>query len=213
MEHYKSFEEKGEFFKFGNMKIDNDKDFNHYTQLLMVQYSKEDFIFRGLSNAKYKLFNSAQRFWEIINPDRVHDDVAYDNFIIEMISKCKKWNQGTVTNILKTYNVDEKNSIAYLSFMQHFGIKTPLLDFTKNPNKALFFAVHDIQDFKESDNEIDNYFSIYYTYQANAAYEIFESVFEKNRSSKPDEQFDYLNVSKNGIILISDSREDFKIII
>lgn len=214
MDIYNNFEEKGKYFKFGEMKIDTNQKFDHYTRLLMLQYSKEDFIFRGVSEAKYKLYNSAQRNWfSIAQNDTYQDEEKYDNYIISLMTECKKWNSGTVPNFLKSYGISENNSIAYLSFMQHFEIPTPLIDFTKSPNKAIFFAVDSIpENFIESENEIDNYFSIYYTYQDNVAYEIFNSVFEKNRNNRNEGDFDYEDLTKNNIILISDKNEEFKII-
>jgi hypothetical protein len=214
LETYKSFEEKENFFQFGGMKIDTIERFNHFTHLLMVQYSKGDFIFRGLSEAKYKLFNSAQRKWkEITNREDLSNESKYDDFIISLIGECKHWNSGTVNNLLKTYGISENNSIAYLSFMQHLGIPTPLMDFTKNPNKALFFAVNSIpEDFKESGDEIENYFSVYYTYQNNTAFEIFHTVMEKNRESRSSGEFDYLDLTRNSIILISDRKVEYQIV-
>jgi len=214
MDTYTSFEEKDKYFKFGGIKIDNDKDFDHYTHLLMIQYSKKDFIFRGVSEAKYKMYNSAQRIWNSINNEEtVVNEEEYDRFIIKLMTECKKWNSGTIPNLLNTYNIKINNSIAYLSFMQHFGLPTPLIDFTKNPNKAIFFAVDSLPDYyKKSLHEIDNYFSIYYTYQNNRAYEIFSDVFDKNRQNKLEGEFDYEDVTKNGTILLSDSRTEFKIV-
>jgi hypothetical protein len=214
MDTYKTFEEKDTYFQFGGLKIDNDKDYDHYTKLLMYQYSKKDFIFRGVSEAKYKLYNSAQRLWEKISNDSTFtDDELYDSFIISLMAECKKWNAGTIPNLLRTYEVKENNSFAYLSFMQHFGLPTPLIDFTKNPNKAIFFAVESIGDsYEQSNAEIENYFSIYYTYQNNMAYDIFSHVFEKNRKNKQEGEFDYEDVTRNGAVLLSDSVKEFKIV-
>ena len=101
LDNYTSFEEKGQYFKFGEIKIDNNEAFNHYSQLLAVQNENQDFVFRGLSEAKYKLYNSAQRLWDIVHPEDSGNEDPYDDFIIEMISKCKKWNQGTLPRLLE----------------------------------------------------------------------------------------------------------------
>jgi hypothetical protein len=214
MNTYKTFEEKELYFKFGGLKINTNKNFDYYTNLLMLQYSKEDFIFRGLPEAKYKLFNSAQRNWfQIASEETYQNEEMYDDYIISLMSECKKWNSGTVPNLLKTYGISDKNSIAFLSFMQHFELPTPLIDFTKNPNNAIFFAIDSIpDDFNESDIEIDNYFSIYYTFQNNTSYEIFKSVFDKNRTNIKIGEFDYEDLTKNGILLISDKNIEFSIL-
>ena len=215
MDTYNSFEEKDQYFKFGGLKIDTDKDFKHYSLWLQVQFSKEDFIFRGVPEAKYKIFSSAQRKWHEIasKTDDYFDEEKYDNFIISLMKKCKEWNLGTVPNLLNTYNINENNAIAYLSFMQHYEMPTPLIDFTKKPNKALFFAVNSIPDkISESSIEINNYFSIYYAYQTNPAYEIFKHIFDENRENNVNGEFNYEDLTKNGITLITDRIDEFKIV-
>ena len=214
METYESFDEKDKYFKFGGKKIDSIENFNHYTELLIKQYSTKDFVFRGVSEAKFKLYNSAQRNWsDIADKEKYLDELEYDNFIVNLMTECKKWNYGTIPNLLKTYNIKENNSIAYLSFMRHFEIPTPLLDFSKNPNKALYFATEDIpENFIESENDMENYFSIYSTYQNNTAYEIFRSVFDKNRTNRNYGEFDYNDLTKNSMALISESDKEFCIL-
>jgi FRG domain len=214
MEMYSSFEEKGTFFQFGEVKIDNDKDFNHYTHLLAIYHHKKDFVFRGLSESKYKLYNSAQRVWgQIASEEHVEDGDRYDAFVIDLISECKKWNISTVPNFLKTYGIHENNSVAYLGFMQHYGIPTPLLDFTKNPHKALYFAIEALpNEFVDSQNEMENYFSVYYSYENNSAFESFAHVFAKNREKKASGEFDYSDLTKNGIFLASERTEEFKVV-
>ncbi|MDR1737234.1 MAG: FRG domain-containing protein [Candidatus Symbiothrix sp.] len=214
MEEYNSFEEKGIYFIFGDVRIDNDKDFNYYTDLLQVQYAQKNFIFRGVSEAKFKMFNSAQILWEKNSSEEdYYDENKYDELIIFLMDECKKWNFGSIPNYFKTYSISDKNAVAYLSLMRHYGIPTPLIDFTKNPNNALYFAVESISDkCRESHYEIDNYFSIYYTYQTNMAYDSFQDVFNKNRENKKAGEFDYSDLTKNGIVLITDDIDEFKIV-
>jgi hypothetical protein len=214
METYHSFEEKDVFFKFGGNKIDNESDFIKCTNLLFAQDSRNTYIFRGMPEAKFKIFNTAQRAWfEISDTVDFSDEEKYDNFIVKLLTECKKWNSGTVPNLLKTYEVNEKNSISYLSFMQHFGLPTPFVDFTKNANNALYFAVESLPyDYRESENEIDNYFSIYYNFQDNTFFEGFNEIFNLNRGNKNSGEFDYQDLTKNGIILITDEIKEFKIL-
>jgi hypothetical protein len=49
----------------------------------------------------------------------------------------------------------------YMSFMQHFGLYTPFLDFSYNMEKSLFFA-QDKMDNNESEIDIENYVSLYW---------------------------------------------------
>ena len=48
----------------------------------------------------------------------------------------------------------------YISLLQHYGAPTPLLDFTHGLNIALYFALDGMKN-ASSNNDIDNYFSLY----------------------------------------------------
>jgi hypothetical protein len=172
-----------------------------------------DFIFRGVDEAKYKMFNSAQREWLSKNyAQDEYDNIHYDAFIINKIQKAKEWNNGTILNLFKTYKISEYDSLAFLAFLQHYQIPTPLLDFTSDPLNALYFAVEKINYVTESPNEIDNYFSIYCNYQNNSSFEIFYDVYLKNKSNVEKNVLDYEYLTLNNILLITDRYEEFKIL-
>jgi len=53
------------------------------------------------------------------------------------------------------------NDLLLLSFLQHYGAPSPLLDFTTDPKVALFFALEHMQGTSSRSQGIENYFSIY----------------------------------------------------
>ena len=91
--------------------------------------------------------------------------------------------------------------------MQHFGVPTPLLDFTFNPYVALFFAVDNIQ-YLPSDNEIDNYFSLYYTYSDAYVFDSWKYVFDKSLEKK---SISYESIEANCMNILLPENELYKI--
>ncbi|MCS4303327.1 FRG domain-containing protein [Chryseobacterium sp. BIGb0232] len=210
LEEYKTFEEKKDFFKNGDSKLD--KNVQKIFELIKgFQETGSGFIYRGCGEAKYKLYNSAQRMY--INQElhkQVADDMIsehYKDFISNLISATKRWNNEVVKKLLINSGIDENNDLAYLSYMQHFGVPTPFLDYTNNPYVALFFAIDGI-NFTPSDNEIDNYFSLYFTYKSNTAFLTWQMVFDKNIKEK---DISYESIDLNCMSIILPETEFYKI--
>lgn len=92
--------------------------------------------------------------------------------------------------------------------MQHYGLPTPFLDFSYNPYVALFFAIDNIK-FSPSDDPIDNYFSLYYSYEENTAFAAWKYVFNKSFES---EDIPYEKVNDNFMSIIVPNEEIYKIV-
>lgn len=210
LEEYNSLEEKAPFFNNGGVPIDVniEKIFTNIEEFLK---KGDTFFFRGCSEAKYKLYNSAQRIYigqelhKQVASDRISEH--YTNFISNLIESCKQWNKGVVKNLLVSSGIDENNSLAYLSYMQHFGVPTPFLDYTFNPYVALYFATES-SAYVASDNEIDNYFSFYYTYSKATAFKGFKYVFDKNLEK---ENISYESIAWNEMSILLPDSELYKI--
>lgn len=99
-------------------------------------------VFRGEANSTWKLKTSI---------DRISDSVSIFPFSekesISQIIRTKR-----IYDELKDLN--SKNYLEILSFLQHHGVPTRLLDFTKSPYIALYFAFEDL-------NQNSEYASIY----------------------------------------------------
>jgi FRG domain len=210
---YKDIAEKAKYFHNGDIKIVINVD-SIFEKLDELQ-STGDFIFRGSNEAKYKMYNSAQRHYithelfKQIKPENIPEH--YNHFVGTLIDECKGWNNSTVKNLLKASGIDDENSLAYLSYMQHFGVPTPFLDFTFNPYLSLFFAIDGIS-YTPSNDEIDNYFSIYYTYQNATIFEGWKHVFNTNGQNLDKGKITYDEVNKNNMHILLPDTESYKIL-
>jgi FRG domain-containing protein len=210
---YKSLEEKEEYFINGDMRV----TINIETLFEKLDELKDnkDFFFRGCSEAKYKLYNSSQRSYignELYHQAKKdHIEEHYDSFIESLIKECKNWNQQTVPKLLSENGIDQENALAYLSFMQHYGIPTPFLDFTFDPYTALFFAIDGI-NLAPSDIEIENYFSIYFTYHNATIFEGWKEVFKTKNQSLDTGKIPYAEISKNSMHILLPDNEAYKIL-
>jgi len=173
LETYQSIGEKGEHF-FSHTVIDNRRELQ--ASIFSTEAIYEDqLIFRGVNEAKFKLYNSLQRFW--ILKDLNKSDFDYNQFIEMLIEEVKGWNNKTVQSWFKTIDINNNNSLAYLSFMQHIGLPTPMLDFTKNIYKGLYFAANEVQD-RYTENELDNYISLYAISKDSVVFQMLEILVE-----------------------------------
>lgn len=212
LEEYSKIEEKEEFFINGGIKVNHNID-KIFEEIRKFKEEGDSFIFRGCSEAKYRLYNSAQRLYIT---QELHKQVPsasisehYKNFITELIESCKNWNNGVVKRLLENAGIDENNSLAYLSYMQHYGVPTPFLDYTYNPYVALYMAIDNL-NYTPSENEIDNYFSFYYTYTKSTVFESWKYVFDKKIKQK--DIISYEDIDANDMSIILPEEELYQII-
>jgi len=76
-----------------------------------------------------------------------------------MISEAKNQRRKLLKRFFKSLN-HNVNDLLILSFLQHYGAPSPLLDVTRNIYKSLFFCFYKMS-YNPSDKIIDNYTSLY----------------------------------------------------
>ena len=136
-----------EFFK-------NDTEEQH--QRRFVDIGLEDgLLFRGVSEAKYMIFSSAQRCW--LKNELNERGLAYVDFVDGLIKQIRE------NKLLKDYYSAlgvQHNDLLYMSLLQHYGECSPLIDVSYGVDAALYFAL-DRRKNDEPVNDIDNYCSLY----------------------------------------------------
>lgn len=154
---YKNFEEKKTIF-LDNRKIDTFGEFRKCISELKEHSS--DFVYRGISNASFKMYSSAQRQW--IDNDGVkvkgypHD--SYEDFLSKIVNRAKKL--SCVKRYLKQHNI-HYNEMWLLALMQHYGAPSIMLDFSHDIFSSLFFMCDGAG--KPSDHgELGDYVSLYF---------------------------------------------------
>jgi hypothetical protein len=125
---------------------------------------KSDMLFRGQREAKWMLYSKLQRFW--VTENLTKTEINYQKFLEKLVVEGKKKYGDKIFELYKTPNADTENDIAVLSYLQHHGCPTPLLDWTYEFNIALYFALDGLELPKGS-AEIEEYVSVYFIEEKN----------------------------------------------
>lgn len=133
MRFYRALQEKSQYFTGKNLKVDSFSDLlGHLSRL---DEDRKEVLFRGQSEARYMLYSSLQRLWVDRKLDKHYS--SYKELSDNLISNSRQWNSGLISRYLNNAGWEE-TEMSVLSIMQHYGVPTPLLDFTYDVNKSLF---------------------------------------------------------------------------
>ena len=129
-------------------------------------------IFRGVCEARFKNYTSAQRMY------MVHDlrqTASIEWLIQKQIESIKKEHENLLGKYYKSLGI-ALNDFLYLGIAQHYGGISPFLDFTQRFKTALFFMADGAIFSPHGINEIGNYSSLYFFDVSNKAHINFNSV-------------------------------------
>ena len=132
---------------------------NKKTEKSKLNNVNTDNMFRGMGEAKHKLFTSSQRFWIVNNLDQWWSPKKYLEFIKVFLDNARS--KLLFKKVFEYYRLSpNQRDFPILSILQHYGAPTPLMDWSYNLDVALFFATENVFP-SYSMNEIDQYFSVY----------------------------------------------------
>lgn len=156
LEQYISLAQKKDFFQTGDSTINDFRSFM-YVVAHLAEMADGSFYFRGVNDAKYMIYTTAQRAYIENNDYRIIP--VYKDFIERIIQKTQTWNNNLIEKTMKSLGIDQDNYLSYFSLMQHASAISPCVDFSIDPLIALFFCFDGIKD--RDQTGIDEFCSLY----------------------------------------------------
>ena len=142
-----------------SLYIDNEQDLKKEMDTLLAH--NDEFIYRGVYDASYKMFSSSQRLWFLDDQRMLRLGCTNYYNTIECLIKLAA-SQPDVQQYIQQNNLPF-NEFLILAMLQHFGSPSPMLDFSNSVLKGLFFAVDNIPAWTDKGtNNLDDYVSLYY---------------------------------------------------
>jgi len=150
---YKSTLQKNNSFVQENIDTEEqfDKIYEEYT-------IKENTLFRGQREAKWRLYSKLQRLWILEN---LYEKEGYQAFLERLVKLGRESYREPIQELLHANHIDTTNSIAVLAYLQHHDCPTPILDWTYRFQNALYFAIDGLEPNKGT-IEIEDYCSVYF---------------------------------------------------
>ncbi len=151
---YTDFSEKRSYFT--SYFIHTFDELCSFVKCVCFDSNFSSFVFRGMKEAKYKCYSSAQ-----LRTKGELNQEAYVSKIKSAIQAVR--NSEFIMNYLDNQSCD-KSDLQILALMQHYGCGTPIIDYTTSILNALFFATDRCENTQGTvdinDNSINSYISI-----------------------------------------------------
>jgi len=120
---------------------------------------KDDILFRGQREAKWRLYSKLQRQW--ILESLFAKEESYQKLIEKLVETGKADFSSQIQELLSVLHIDTENPISVLGYLQHHSCPTPLLDWTYKFQNALYFAFDGLTPNTKT-LEIEDYCSVYF---------------------------------------------------
>lgn len=189
MTEYETTLQKELFFE--QVNIDSVEDFE---SIFEENKNSKEILYRGVTEAKWRIYSSLQRYW--IKEKIYEKGIDYKTFVEKTIQNAKKQQGNILEKFFKKNGISPNNDIAVLSFLQHHGCPTPLVDWTNSFVNSLYFATENVIENTGQVREIEKYFSVYYIEEKDLISTSLVSLVEKGISEM--EEHVKNNVIKNG---------------
>jgi len=141
---------------FDQVNIETEEEFD---AIFEEHKDKENHLYRGVSEAKWRLYSSIQRHW--LQSKLYETEADYLQLLERIVANGREAHSEEISQLIKEKNGDSENDIAILSYLQHHGCPTPLMDWSFKFCNALYFALDGIQP-NSGTREVENYFSLYH---------------------------------------------------
>lgn len=191
LSQYETLLQKSIFFTQTNIETKEEFD-----EVFEKYIDSKNILFRGLNEAKYRLYSSLQREW--ITSKLYEKHPSYEIFLATLIKNAGLQEGNILSKYLDKIGIDSENDLAVLSFLQHFGCPTPLLDWTYSFPNALFFAMQNLKK-PEGKWEIEKYFCVYYLeeefFEKASMQQIFDIRLNKQKEKFKNEFTEHVKTS------------------
>lgn len=186
--YYESFEDKESHYD-NNYYLNTEEEFRQFIKKFLD--SEQLWYYRGVNEAKYKLFTSSQRHW-CQRTDWVarYGEANYYEFVESIVRKVEELD--VVQEYIIQHHVNT-NDMFLLTLLQHFNAPSPIMEFSENLLAGLYYAADWNEDswVDTGKNEISDYISLYYV---DKSIECEESSVQKYIMDDAEtKQFDMVN--------------------